>query len=207
MSDGSNDLLGVGSSSAEPAAAVPPVPPAPAVDLFSGGGDPNDLFGGMTLNTDAPTESAPAVGMPSAPTSSSGGGGGGDDLLGALGLPAQTSPLVISSNSSPLQISTPEFGEKWGSLAGESTGGGTQTKVSDLASLRSTIECTSNYAHVETIVDTSEAIFAGSSNTSGDDLLVHIKLEGTGSFTVLVKASSVGEADSERKWVEQTLRE
>ncbi len=176
-----------------------------AESLFSGG-DPSDLFGGMTLNTEteSATENAPAVGMPGAPSTSA--TGRADDLLGALGLPAQTSPLVLASNSTPLEISTPEFGEKWGSLAGESAGGGTLSKVSDLADLRSTIESSGNYAHVETIADTREAIFAGSSNTSGDDLLVHVKLEGTGSFSVLVKASSASEADSERKWFEQALK-
>ena len=88
---------------------------------------------------------------------------------------------------------------------GESGGGGTQSTVTDLVSLRSTIENSGKYAHVETITDTREAIFAGSSNISGNSLLVHVKLEDTGSFSVLVKAGSVNEADNERKWVEQVL--
>ena len=95
----------------------------------------------------------------------------------------------------PLNIETPEFGAKWGSLAGESSKNTVCVNIVNLAALRSAMEGTGCFAHVETIEDTSEAIFAAALDTDNSDVLVHVKVN-PGNADITVKATSVSQCSS-----------
>lgn len=167
------------------------------------GGDPDDLFGGMTLNTPSaappapPVPVAPAVGMPSStslPPPIPAADNGEDSLLfgGSSNTAATPSGpgLVSGLADEPLKpqfIATPEFGAKWGTLGGESIHSAPCSVIHSLAALRGAMEGSGFFAHVETIEDTSEAIFAASLLVDNSDVLVHMKMN-PGDVGITVKA-------------------
>jgi AP-4 complex subunit epsilon-1 len=202
---GGGDLLGVNS-------AATPAVPAAAVD-FGGStamsSDPSDLFGGMTINAPATTggasasDSSPAVGMPAPPPVPVANSNDTTDLLFSgmsVGNSVTQPPPVPAMPGAddddmmrPLFIATPQFGEKWGTLAGESTRSRGTASIKSLGALRGAMEGSGFFAHVETIEATSEAIFAATVNASGGDVLCHVKLN-VDSADITVKAGNNGES-------------
>lgn len=201
---GGDDLLGMGGSGAGVVAGA-------GVDVgmvdMDMGGDPNDLFGGMTLNTPAsaappaPSVSvAPAVGMPSsaAPPPPVPVVDGGDEGLLFGGMTTTPSAAAVGPSSildlgggedpmKPQFIDTPTFGSKWGTLGGESTQNAACGSIQSLGALRGAVEGSGYLAHVETIEGTSEAIFAASLLPDQSDVLVHVKMN-PGTVDITVKA-------------------
>ena len=133
------------------------------------------LFDGMDTAPPPPPVPAPAP----APA-----GGSLVDALAAGGEPLK-----------PLPIDTPAFGAKWGSLTGESTQNVNCGNVQSLGTLRGAMERCGYFAHVETIEDTSEAIFAATVNSDLSDVLVHMKMN-LGNADITVKATSSSQSSS-----------
>ena len=79
------------------------------------------------------------------------------------------------------------WGAKWGTLGGESIHSAPCSVIHSLAALRGAMEGSGFFAHVETIEDTSEAIFAASLLVDNSDVLVHMKMN-PGDVGITVKA-------------------
>ena len=103
---------------------------------------------------------------------------------GNNGAQGSTAP---STGARPLALTTNEFGSRWAKTPAESKIF-TPSKVKTLEQLRGAVP--SSYAHVESIPQSNEAIFAATSLT-GANVLLHIKLSGSrGGADVTVKSAS-----------------
>lgn len=182
-----------------PAAAPPPAPapaPAPEVDLLDFMSDPSPapaLASGVDILTPSPVAEPepeptppPVVPVEVDPFAASG-------LLDGF----SDAPLndLISSNKfqhngqtlSPLQITTPQFGAKWGSTPHTSPLSATSTKYSTLDAFMGL--CKTIGAHnIEAIPSTNEGICAGMLGGS-EIVLIHGKLSSGGRVDVSIKST------------------
>ncbi len=211
-SSAGGDLLGIQSGAGEVLST------GASAGAGAGGAEMGDLFGGMTLNAPAPAfDVAPAVGMPASsvppppiPGSADGMGDGGGLLFDGMDTAPPPPPVPAPAPAGgslvdalgaggeplkPLPIDTPAFGAKWGSLTGESTQNVNCGNVQSLGTLRGAMESCGYFAHVETIEDTSEAIFAATVNSDLSDVLVHVKMN-LGNADITVKATSSSQSSS-----------
>eukprot|EP01038_Epipyxis_sp_PR26KG_P011321 gene11321-15185_t len=82
-------------------------------------------------------------------------------------------PLAPTNDIRPFQINTGEFGKRWGSTAFD-VKQSIPCAITSLEQLRSVMP--TYLHHVESIVNTSESIFAATVTSNGAILLVHVKL-------------------------------
>ncbi len=118
--------------------------------------------------------------------------GAEDDLLfSGMTLGGDAAPPLAPtvSSTTPLQLTTPEFGAKWGSCAIEVKEQVAPCEIPSLPHLKSVLESCGRYAHVESIGATKEAIFASSAG-DGSTILVHVKLLECDAAEVTVRSTS-----------------
>lgn len=111
------------------------------------------------------------------------GGGSNASAFNNLLTPQNSGPEIH-----PLQISTPEFGKRWGGMAFEKK----QSVPSSIHSLDQLQQIMPKSYHcLQTIVQTQDAIFAGTITTIGSVILIHVKLQAQRrSIDVTLKSSS-----------------
>eukprot|EP00605_Chrysophyceae_sp_TOSAG23-4_P000251 GSChrysophyteH1.ASY1.ANO1.288.1 assembled CDS len=137
----------------------------PANNLF----DMDDLSllgGGVDLSADIPPPTPPPTAEDSGMLFS------GMSLTGDSPLQPPAAPAI--STTKPLQLTTPEFGAKWGACPMEVKKVVAPCEIPTLPHLKTVMEGSGRYAHVESIDATQEAIFAASS--ADTVILVHVKL-------------------------------
>lgn len=101
---------------------------------------------------------------------------------------ATSGPATGGIRLSPLQITTQEFGQKWGQLAAE-VKGSCSSNISILAELSTVFP--SIYHNVESIHATNESIFAASGNVGSIVVLVHLKVHAAKkSIDITVKSTT-----------------
>lgn len=170
------DLLDMGFSAPAPAPAYAPSA-APAGGFAAP--SPFDLLDG--LSPSAPSLAAPSAppAPPAAPSTNS-----ISDVFGDLSI--MSAPVASSSSTAgsfdalmgmggglnPLNITTAEFGQRWGQTPFE-TKQGFATRMQSLLHLRAAMP--PSFHHVESIPASNEAIFAATSGV-GNVVLVHAKL-------------------------------
>lgn len=112
------------------------------------------------------------------------------DLGNLQSLPSSPPPIPPSPPSaSPLRLTTAEFGQRWGQNPMEVKQQVSTPRVHSLEDLRRVMP--PQYAHIESIVASSEAIFASSVVINGNTLtiLIHCKVHGMrGMCDVTVKS-------------------
>jgi AP-4 complex subunit epsilon-1 len=161
-------------------ASVPP--PAPACGGSDNLFDMDDLSllsgGGDDLNAAPPVPPTPPMNAD-------------DDLLfGGMTLTSEapTSPIAAASTTTPLKLTTPEFGGKWGICSCEVKESVAPCEIPSLSALQGVMESCGRYAHIESISASQEAIFAANASNA-TTILLHIKLEGNDTSTVTVRST------------------
>uniref|UniRef100_A0A7S2YPV5 AP-4 complex subunit epsilon-1 C-terminal domain-containing protein n=1 Tax=Entomoneis paludosa TaxID=265537 RepID=A0A7S2YPV5_9STRA len=172
--------------SPEPAA---PAPPPPAVETVSSEED-----GGLLGAAPAPAAPAPAVAAD--PFAGAGLLDSFEDKPLSGFTPASTKFEYQGTAMTPLTITTPEFGQHWGSCPATSNGSVQSTSVQTLDAYMQKIQSSVGAHPVEAIPATSEGICAGSVGTA-HVCLIHAKLTPTVGamridFTVKATDANVG---------------
>lgn len=105
--------------------------------------------------------------------------------------PAALSPVVTVVTTQPLQLTTAEFGQRWGSVPFELKHSIT-SRIRSLEQLRSDLTLSSRFYHVESISQTNEAIFAAQTTLASPGLiLVHVKVNTSkSSCDVIIKGAN-----------------
>ena len=163
-----------------------------------GGGGLFDDMDDLTLLS-GPSSAPPPV--PPPPIES-----GDDDLLfGGMSFNS-TEPAAAGTGATPLRLTTPEFGAKWGSNPAEAKRNIPigACGAENLSQLQSALEGTGCYAHVESIGQTNEAIYAASSST-GTVMLVHIKLLDMQGAVVTVRSTIADSSNKEADFLTSLL--
>jgi len=152
-----------------------PPPPVPPVAPVTQSNSISDMFADMS--NPLPTTLPVSNGMNASSTPT---------LMGMSSFDALSNNT--GTGAKPLSLTTNEFGIRWGQCPCETKSFVSCPRIRSLDILRTTMP--SNYAHVESIPGSNEAIFAALTLT-GSHVLIHVKLGlQRGGFDVIIKGTS-----------------
>jgi len=181
-----------------PPVPAPAPPPAPEIDLLDFMSDPTPtsttIASGVDMLSPTPLgESEPTPAPPPAPVVD-------EDPFAASGLLDGLSDAPLNSlisetkfqhngqTLSPLQITTPQFGEKWGSTPFSSPLSATASKCQTIQSFMEICRSIGAY-NIETITATNEGICGGMLGGGTHIILIHGKVSNGGRVDVTIKST------------------